>query len=100
MQYRIVTEVFVENEDGWTRKEASIGETVDAESFSEALPKFNLALNDQWNKVAEMASMIDAQPESSKTEPEKETDNNITITMPDGRTVQALILPDHLNNNQ
>lgn len=39
---------------------ASVGETVLAPNFTEALPKFNAALNEQWSKVAEMAPIVDA----------------------------------------
>lgn len=89
-QYRVVTEVFQETEDGWVRKETSIGETVEADSFAEALPKFNEALNKQWQQVAQMASIVD---DSAASAPGVPKGQQVTLTI-DGKTHKALILPD------
>lgn len=89
MKYRVTTEVWIENEDGWTRKEASVGDTVEADSFTEALPKFNEALNTQWQRVAELAPMIDSQAPA----PSQDQGDAVELKMPDGKVVQALIIP-------
>ena len=57
-KYRFVIEVFRGDGKTW-QKVASVGETSTASSFVEAMPALNEGINAQWQKVVEMADIID-----------------------------------------
>ena len=55
-KYRMRTEIFKDDE-----RIVSVGDSVEAPSFVEAMPALNIELNAQWMKVAELAQMIEEQ---------------------------------------
>lgn len=91
-KYRLTTQLHIVHDDGTEELAASIGETIDAESFAESLPQFNEELNKQWQRVAELAPMIDDEyPEPEPVQPAKPT---VKLSMPGGHVVEVEMTPE------
>lgn len=64
--FRIVTKVYEETDDDHNPVLASIGDTVRAGNFTEAVPALGKALQAQWVQIMGMSSTIDENDDEGK----------------------------------